>query len=535
MTISNPKSHQNDREQRRPGRLSVLVVGSLILLTMTPLLRADFNRTALLIDAPTADVLPRSSVAFTLAGTSAMIRSHDAPGAEGDFNARLGITDRMELAVSAYTRADYVLGFSYQLIRPQPRSSAVPFALAAGIHDIGIHTDVSSIGHGDNVWPDEAYPDKPAEAFSAYVVSTSQLVNSSSHQPLSLRIHAGLGRGRFVGYGERTKYFNSDYLFGSHHQWAVGLFGGAELNLNRNLAFALEMDGRDLNAGFKAHLGSVSAALALTKIEGFTASEPFERIAFGVTYRAVNLLNRFSPPRPGPRPLGTSNPEHGILTGRVLDSRTGRPLAALIHFPTGHLEPGTSNEVSAPTEVQADAQGLFQLDAVAIGNQILTASCDGYVMTRTEANIKAGATTTVEIRLTPEVSAEAPPSIPQLAAAPTPHPAPKLTALRLAPIYFQFDRSDITPQTGTVLKEHAQLLIATPDVRIVIVGCADEIGSDQYNLELGERRARSTLGYLSSLGVPPERMSFRSRGRIISAPGAPLSKNRRCDFEAEVK
>ena len=73
-----------------------------------------------------------------------------------------------------------------------------------------------------------------------------------------------------------------------------------------------------------------------------------------------------------------------------------------------------------------------------------------------------------------------------------------------------------------------------PRVRVEIEGHCDERGSDEYNLALGEKRAKAAMAYLSTLGVPPEQLSIISYGkeRPLDAGQNEESwaKNRRVEF-----
>jgi peptidoglycan-associated lipoprotein len=103
----------------------------------------------------------------------------------------------------------------------------------------------------------------------------------------------------------------------------------------------------------------------------------------------------------------------------------------------------------------------------------------------------------------------------------------------LKPIYFAFDSSSLSAQAKQVLKENADYLSANPGTKVVLEGHCDERGTEEYNLALGERRARSAFEYLRSLGVSSERMSSVSYGESRPAdPGrneAAYAKNRRVE------
>ena len=98
-------------------------------------------------------------------------------------------------------------------------------------------------------------------------------------------------------------------------------------------------------------------------------------------------------------------------------------------------------------------------------------------------------------------------------------------------IFFDFDRSEIKPPYRETLQRKAEALRALADLEIVIEGHADERGTIDYNLALGERRARAAFDYLTDLGIDPSRMSIVSYGEERPAePGhdeAAWAQNRR--------
>lgn len=494
--------HTLFRRNRSPLTLLPLVV-----LVMAVPAEAQYNRTAQLLDAPTAAVLPAGAVLIGTNGTQRLANNQFNPGPEGDLNIRLGVVRGLDLAVSAYTYRDYALNLSYQLLAGQDCRPAV----ALGIHEISFRQRVSTNGSDRNCWPDEQYDQVPKEAFSAFAVASLPLGQIG-------QFHIGVGRGRYVGYGKYTRYLNTDCFFNVRHQWAVGLFGGLELNLFQpvdpdlflpRVALAAEFDGRDLNVGIKGQLGSFSAALGLNKIEGLIAAEKFQRISLGLAYQLDGLLRRTTQPvQPVTRPLS------GTVVGKVIDEETGLPLSAAVTRATGE-------------KLLADEHGDFLLGELPPGEELLTVEREGYVSQQVKVAVAAGATSTVIIRLVPEMASVSAPQA--LAVMPTPEPKLKTMELRLAPIYFEFDKSTITTEARRILDDHAQTLKAVPDVRIIILGYTDDIGTDEYNLRLGERRARAAFDYLCAAGISPQRMSYRSMGRVIM-PSKPRWQNRRCEF-----
>jgi peptidoglycan-associated lipoprotein len=102
---------------------------------------------------------------------------------------------------------------------------------------------------------------------------------------------------------------------------------------------------------------------------------------------------------------------------------------------------------------------------------------------------------------------------------------------RLHTVYFDYDSFTLSPDAQTALQGNSDTLKAAPHVRVVVEGHCDERGADEYNLALGERRARSVVGYLAGLGVSPDRLSTVSYGSELPLdPGhneSAYAKNRR--------
>lgn len=79
-------------------------------------------------------------------------------------------------------------------------------------------------------------------------------------------------------------------------------------------------------------------------------------------------------------------------------------------------------------------------------------------------------------------------------------------------IHFDYDMSDIRPEARVVLEQHAAYLTSNPSMQVRLEGHADERGSREYNLALGERRAESAKAALMSFGVSGNQMTTLSYG-----------------------
>jgi peptidoglycan-associated lipoprotein len=86
------------------------------------------------------------------------------------------------------------------------------------------------------------------------------------------------------------------------------------------------------------------------------------------------------------------------------------------------------------------------------------------------------------------------------------------TAAITGPVHFDFDNSDIRPDAEATLQRKLPWLNANPGMRIPIEGNADERGSDEYNLALGQRRAASAKKWLVDHGIAADRFDVVSYG-----------------------
>lgn len=98
-------------------------------------------------------------------------------------------------------------------------------------------------------------------------------------------------------------------------------------------------------------------------------------------------------------------------------------------------------------------------------------------------------------------------------------------------VYFSFDDYSVLPQFEDMLDAHAEFLRANDDVKVVVEGHADERGTPEYNIALGERRANAVAKYLQALGVPASQISIVSYGEekplVLGQGEEAYAKNRR--------
>ena len=118
-------------------------------------------------------------------------------------------------------------------------------------------------------------------------------------------------------------------------------------------------------------------------------------------------------------------------------------------------------------------------------------------------------------------------------------PAPEPEAADAGPIEFEdinfdFDRYELKKRSRLILTQIACLLFDERELSLIIEGHCDERGSNEYNLALGERRAKAAKNYMIEMGVEPHRISTLSYGEEMPlARGhneAAWAKNRRARF-----
>ncbi len=101
-------------------------------------------------------------------------------------------------------------------------------------------------------------------------------------------------------------------------------------------------------------------------------------------------------------------------------------------------------------------------------------------------------------------------------------------------IYFEFNKFDIAPEYKAILNQKATIMRQYPSIRVRIEGNCDARGTQEYNLALGERRARAAYEYMVLLGVNPNQMEIISYGKerpAVAGSGEQVwALNRRNDF-----
>lgn len=113
--------------------------------------------------------------------------------------------------------------------------------------------------------------------------------------------------------------------------------------------------------------------------------------------------------------------------------------------------------------------------------------------------------------------------------------ANKLAALSNRTFYFDYDQAGLKSSDYEALKAHALYLSKNPSAHVLIGGNTDERGTREYNMALGERRAKAVAAFLSSNGAPSSQLEVISYGEekpaVVGDSEEAWDKNRRVELE----
>ncbi len=122
--------------------------------------------------------------------------------------------------------------------------------------------------------------------------------------------------------------------------------------------------------------------------------------------------------------------------------------------------------------------------------------------------------------------------------APAPAPAPERAEAfetGFGPIYYALDSAQLLPESADTLQRLADHLRKNPDQKVTIAGHTCELGTSEYNIALGQKRAYSAKTYLTTLGVEPSQVDTISFGEERPASRGQsegdYSQNRRSEFD----
>ena len=113
----------------------------------------------------------------------------------------------------------------------------------------------------------------------------------------------------------------------------------------------------------------------------------------------------------------------------------------------------------------------------------------------------------------------------------TPPPSPARQPVSFHSVYFDFDKSNLKSEAKAELDRAAKIMQDNPDVVLELQGNTDSVGTEAYNMALGDRRAKAVFEYLKSKGINPSRLKTVSLGEgnpaATNATDAGRAQNRR--------
>ncbi|MFA4947298.1 MAG: peptidoglycan-associated lipoprotein Pal [Candidatus Krumholzibacteriia bacterium] len=109
----------------------------------------------------------------------------------------------------------------------------------------------------------------------------------------------------------------------------------------------------------------------------------------------------------------------------------------------------------------------------------------------------------VEIVPPPVVAPQEPPVVQE---------KPAEIAVLLEDVFFDFDKYTINEEYKQVLMKNAEILMANPSKKLLVEGHCDERGTIEYNMALGEKRARAIVDFCTTYGIKSDRISWISYG-----------------------
>jgi peptidoglycan-associated lipoprotein len=101
-------------------------------------------------------------------------------------------------------------------------------------------------------------------------------------------------------------------------------------------------------------------------------------------------------------------------------------------------------------------------------------------------------------------------------------------------IYFDFDKDEIKPEYRPLIEAHAKYLLANTGARTILQGNTDDIGTREYNLSLGQRRAVAVKKMMNLLGVQDKQIETVSYGKEKANPNCPNDACRAKDRHVDI-
>jgi len=191
----------------------------------------------------------------------------------------------------------------------------------------------------------------------------------------------------------------------------------------------------------------------------------------------------------------------GMFQGKVTDKKTGKPLAATISFAEGKRSSIATDETT----------GSFSVE-VPVGSYEVTVDAPGYLSLTATFSVARGDTVTRNFEL-----------------------VAKGMVLTLKGVYFELGKATLRTESYAALMEAAQIMKDNPDIQVEIQGHTCNIGSDQFNQTLSEKRAYAVMNFLVQYGgIDAKRLRAKGYGETQPIASNDTEEgrqlNRRVDF-----
>ena len=317
---------------------------------------AEVRTSTSLFDTPTACINEGIFYESTLATT--FTSTDDPYPTDADLHFMLSLFDRIEMTLSFLTfkHLNISPSIKYNFIKETKKSPGI----SIGVLNFVTGKYINSVGDskGESWGDDSTYIPcyrRCPEQNSFYIVFTKDAGARG-------RYNVGFGRGSFVGYGPRSRQFNTDrfYNWEKTHSDAIGMFWGFDIDIRYGIKGAFEFDGRDFNIGFIFKKSGFDVKFLAAKLEHRLGGLPdlIPRIDLSLT---VN--SRFIHKKPAP-------PKVGAIAGTVVDRETGEPILATVTVKETDILPVTTDEKGRYTItvkegtyiVRAEAEGYYWVE-----------------------------------------------------------------------------------------------------------------------------------------------------------------------------
>jgi outer membrane protein OmpA-like peptidoglycan-associated protein len=431
------------------------------------------------IDIPTANF---TQGLYINVNTSYPIKNVD----DVKFDPNIGVDlsyKKFGVALKWYDGVDFALDLSYQILA---ESEGVP-GFSVGIGELSSSRYVSPAGSED-VFNDEDYAERPPEIASVYLVGTKKLNRN-------FEMTAGIARGRFVGYGPVSKYFNIDAFSDEKHEnWALGLFGGAKLSFSNGLAFIVEADGRDANIGLRYQNELVKGTLALNKLEVFNESgaDLSPRISLDLSYKIMDMQEE-----------AQKEEERFPVVVELIDEESREPV-------TGYI---------VITNPEGDTVESFAFKNTNTHSFILEPgvypafiSAIGYKERAIMIAVKGGKGKNLYTITLSKIEESEEPLEAKDSVKVVDNFGDIKDQVEGINIKFSFKKFDLSTRAYGILDRIVELIRDDESINLMVIGHTCDIGTYEDNQVLSEKRAENVKEYLIGRGISPDRIYTEAYG-----------------------